>query len=58
MVGFDATTQKFIGSTPLESGPGTVRHVYFHQPTNAIYFGADANTVGRATLPPVRVLVP
>ncbi len=58
MVGFDATTQEFLGSTPLESGPGTVRHVYFHAPTNAIYFGADANTVGRATLPPGRVLVP
>lgn len=58
MVGFDATTQEFIGSTPLESGPGTVRHVYFHPPTNAIWFGADANTVGRAVLPAGRVLVP
>ena len=58
MVGFDAATLKFVGSTPLESGPGTVRHAYFHAPTNAIYFGADANTVGRALLPPKQALVP
>ena len=58
MVGFDARTETFLGSTPLESGSGTVRHVFFHAETNAIYFGADANTVGRAVLPPRGALVP
>jgi virginiamycin B lyase len=50
LVGFDATSQEFFSMTDLESGPGTVRHAYFHAPSREIWFGTDANTVGRASV--------
>jgi virginiamycin B lyase len=49
-VGFDPHTQDFFSVTELESGGGTVRHMFFHEPTNAIWFGTDSNTIGRAKL--------
>lgn len=49
-VGFDTRSNKFIGSTPIESGGGTVRHMVFHEPTNSIWFGTDTNYLGRAVL--------
>ena len=52
-VGFDPRTESFT-SVPVESGGGTVRHMYFDADTNAIWFGADTNTVGVARLPPAR----
>jgi virginiamycin B lyase len=53
-VGFDPELGEFISRVPVESGGGTVRHMYFHEPTNTIWFGADTNTIGRAVLPPKR----
>ncbi len=50
LVGFDPASESFIGATPIPSGAGTVRHMYYHQPTNSIWFGTDANTVGQARL--------
>ena len=50
-VGFDTGTLGFLGSTEIESGGGTVRHMYFHEPTRTVWFGTDANTIGRARLP-------
>jgi len=50
-VGFDTKTEQYLGSTPVPSGGGTVRHMYYHAPDQVIWFGADTNTVGRATLP-------
>lgn len=50
-VGFDPATEEFIAGTPIPSGAGTVRHMYYHAPTNTIWFGTDANTIGRARLP-------
>ncbi len=52
LVGFDPGTRAFFSMTDLESGGGTVRHMVFHETTDAIWFGTDANTVGRAKLPP------
>lgn len=51
LVGFDPASGRF--STPVEipSGAGTVRHMVYHAPTRTLWFGTDANTVGRATLP-------
>ena len=51
LVGFDPATEAFFGVTPIESGAGSVRHMYFHAPTRSIWFGTDANTVGRAVVP-------
>jgi virginiamycin B lyase len=43
-----------ISVTDVESGGGTVRHMYFDAETNSIWFGADTNTIGVAQLPPSR----
>ena len=52
-VGFDPATGEFFSRTPVESGGGTIRHMYYDAGTNTIWFGADTNTVGRAVLPPL-----
>lgn len=49
-VGFDTDTKEFISSTAIESGGGTVRHMVFHEPTNAVWFGTDTNYLGRAKI--------
>lgn len=51
MVGFDPRTEEFFSITEIESGGGTVRHMVFYGPTREIWFGTDANTVGRAAIP-------
>ena len=49
----DPATGKFFSITPiLPSGGGTVRHMYYHPPTGDIWFGTDANTIGRARTNP------
>jgi virginiamycin B lyase len=57
-VGFDPKTKTFFSNTPVLSNGAernTVRHMYFHPPTGEIWFGTDANTIGRALVsPPVR----
>jgi virginiamycin B lyase len=50
-VGFDPEGETFFSVTPIPSGGGCVRHMVFHAPTRAIWFGTDANTVGRAQIP-------
>lgn len=49
--GFDPASQEFFSVTPIDSGGGTVRHMYYHPPTREIWFGADTNTIGRARVP-------
>jgi len=51
LVGFDTTTKQVISITNIKSGGESVRHMVYHQPTQTIWFGTDANTIGRATLP-------
>lgn len=53
-VGFDPVNEDFFSVSPVESGGGTIRHMYFDAETNTVWFGADTNTVGRAVLPPRR----
>ncbi len=53
-VGFDPMTEEIFSVTEVPSGGGTVRHMYFDAETNAIWFGADTNTIGVAKLPPRR----
>jgi virginiamycin B lyase len=48
LVGFDPRTEKFFGITPIPSGGGTVRHMMFDKRSGQIWFGTDANTIGRA----------
>lgn len=49
-VGFDPADERFFSVTPVPSGGGSVRHMVFHGPTRAIWFGTDANTIGRVRL--------
>lgn len=47
-VGFDPSSKTFISSTPVPSGGGTIRHMFYDELRDEIWFGSDANTVGRA----------
>ncbi|MGH7256262.1 MAG: virginiamycin B lyase family protein [Nitrospirales bacterium] len=51
LVGFDPQAGRFFNLTEIPSGGGTVRHMVFHPPTGTIWFGTDANTIGRAKVP-------
>lgn len=47
-VGFAPDAEAFFSITPIPSGAGSVRHMDHHAPTGTIWFGTDANTIGRA----------
>jgi len=49
-VGFDTKTNEFIPAIAIASDGGTVRHMYFDAERNAVWFGTDTNTIGRAQL--------
>lgn len=51
-VAFDSKTLRFSDETPVPSGGGVVRHMYYDAATKSIWFGTDANTIGQAVLPP------
>ncbi len=50
-VGFDPQRETFFSSTPIPSRAGAVRHMYFHEPTSAVWFGTDTNNIARANVP-------
>jgi virginiamycin B lyase len=50
LVGFDPATSEFFSITEIESGGGTVRHMYFDERSREIWFGTDTNYIGRARL--------
>lgn len=58
LVGFDARSRRFLPSSAVPSGGGTVRHMYFDARTHDLWFGTDAGTIGRAVLPPGQPVVP
>lgn len=51
-VGFDPATEAFFGATDIPSGGGTVRHMHYHAPSGAVWFGTDTNYVGRVIVEP------
>jgi virginiamycin B lyase len=51
LIGFDTHTRQFLPGADVPSGGGTVRHMVFDVRTRVIWFGTDANTIGRAQLP-------
>ncbi|MEL7374717.1 MAG: lyase, partial [Pseudomonadota bacterium] len=53
-LGFDPATEAFFSQTEVDSGGGTIRHMHYHEPTGSVWFGADANTIGRAVVEPDR----
>ena len=52
-MGFDPATESFFAETEIPSGAGTIRHMHYHQSTGTVWFGTDANTIGRAIVEPV-----
>lgn len=56
-IGFDPMTEEIFSVVPVESGGGSIRHMYFDAETNTMWFGTDANTVGKAQLPPRRRII-
>lgn len=53
-VGFDPVTEKFFSQADVTSGGGSIRHMFYDAEKNVVWFGSDANTIGRANLPPLR----
>ena len=50
-VGFDPRSETFVSIQELESGGGSVRHMYFDEGSKTVWFGTDTNTIGRAIIP-------
>jgi virginiamycin B lyase len=50
-VGFDTKARRFLPAADVPSGGGTLRHMFFDPKEHVIWFGSDANTIGRAQLP-------
>jgi virginiamycin B lyase len=44
LVGFDPKTEEFFAVVPVS---GTIRHMYFDNTTGMMWFGTDANNLGR-----------
>jgi virginiamycin B lyase len=51
LVAFDTKTERFVASVAVPSGGGVIRHMVYHAPTKALWFGADTGTIGRARVP-------
>ena len=53
LVAFEPAAGKFTQVVNTEGGeqPNTIRHMVFHRPTRAIWYGTDRNTVGRLEVP-------
>ncbi len=51
-VGFDPETEEFFSQTQVPSGGGVIRHMHYHEPSGAVWFGTDTNYVGRAVVEP------
>ncbi len=47
-VGFDPASETFFSITHVPSGAGAIRHMDYHEVTQTVWFGTDANTIGRA----------
>jgi virginiamycin B lyase len=47
LVGFDPKTEKYFANIEVS---GTIRHMHFDKKTRMMWFGTDANTVGRIAL--------
>lgn len=50
LVVYDTVKSEFIAETDIPSGAGSIRHMYYDVERREVWFGTDANTVGRARL--------
>jgi virginiamycin B lyase len=51
IVGFDAKDCSVFSETWVPSGGGTIRHMIFDKNAREVWFGTDANTIGRFKVP-------
>ena len=51
-MGFNPESEEFFNATEVDSGGGTIRHMHYHEPSGAVWFGTDTNYVGRAIVEP------
>lgn len=51
LVAYDPASGTWISETEVPSGAGSIRHMVFDAEARVIWFGTDANTVGRAQVP-------
>lgn len=57
LVAFDPRAKKFVENIPvLANGPNTIRHMQWDPKTREIWFGADANQIGRIKVAPQPVV--
>ena len=57
LVAFDPVKKLFTESLPIPAdGPNTIRHMTFDKTTRQIWFGGDANMIGRVHVAPVPVV--
>ena len=49
LVGFDPKAEKFFANVEVS---GTIRHMHWDEKTNSLWFGTDANQVGRLQMQP------
>lgn len=56
-VGFDPANEEFISDIEVGSSRGAIRHMYYDEENNTIWFGTDWNTVGKAVLPPLKRVI-
>ncbi|MGI9233613.1 MAG: Vgb family protein [Woeseiaceae bacterium] len=49
-MGFNPRTESFFAMTEIQSGGGNVRHMHYHEPSGAVWFGTDTNFIGRAVV--------
>ena len=57
LVAFDPRARKFVESIPIPAdGPNTIRHMQWDPKTRQIWFGADANQIGRIKVAPPSVV--
>jgi virginiamycin B lyase len=51
LIGVDPGDMAFFSVTEIPSGAGAIRHMVFDTEQHELWFGTDANTVGRAVIP-------
>jgi virginiamycin B lyase len=51
LMAFDARSEQFVVDTVLTNARGAVRHMVFHEPTRALWFGTDTNYLVRVKVP-------
>jgi len=51
LMAFDTKQETFVADVELDKSRGAVRHMVFHAPTRALWFGTDTNYLVRAVVP-------